>query len=93
MIIEIILSILILVLGYTTFNLFRKLERMEDIIDTYENWIDKISDNITSADNKLKQIDAKGTFKSDDEVGFFFKYIKDIQEQLEKITNEITGDK
>tara|TARA_Y100001963_G_scaffold138290_1_gene202888 strand:- start:140 stop:421 length:282 start_codon:yes stop_codon:yes gene_type:complete len=93
MIIEIILLTLVLVFGYTTFNLFRKLERMEDIIDTYENWIDKISDNITSADNKLKQIDAKGTFKSDDEVGFFFKYIKDIQEQLEKITNEITGDK
>lgn len=28
--------------------------------------------------NKLKQIDRRGSFESDDEVGYIFKYIKDI---------------
>tara|TARA_Y100000590_G_C15598814_1_gene969179 strand:- start:826 stop:1107 length:282 start_codon:yes stop_codon:yes gene_type:complete len=92
MIVEIILSILVLVFGYTTFNLFRKLERMEQVIEQYEEWITNFSDNINAASNRLEEIDNKGTFESDDEVGFFFKYIKDIQDQLNKITKQLTGD-
>jgi hypothetical protein len=34
------------------------------------------------SDKKLQEIDHKGTFKSDDEVGFFFKSIKQIQNIL-----------
>ena len=33
---------------------------------------------------KLKEIDAKGSFESDDEVGFFFKHILFIQGELNK---------
>ena len=33
-------------------------------------------------DKKLKEIDRAGTFKSDDEVGYFFKSIQDIQDIL-----------
>ena len=93
MIVEIILLILVLIFGYTTFNLFRKLEQMEQVIERYENWIDGFFKTINSADTRLNEIDSKGTFDSDDEVGFFFKYIKDIQDQLNRITNELTGDK
>ncbi len=75
-----ILSILVLVLGYTTFNLLRKNERAEDIVLGYLDYLDKISRVIEVADNKVKKIDVKGSFESDDEVGFFFKQIKQIQE-------------
>lgn len=77
-----ILSILVLILGYTTFNLLKKNERAEDIVLGYLDYLDKISRVIEVADNKVKKIDVKGSFESDDEVGFFFKQIKQIQEIL-----------
>ncbi len=77
-----ILSILVLVLGYTTFNLLKKNERAEDIVLGYLDYLDKISRVIEVADEKVKKIDVKGSFESDDEVGFFFKQIKQIQEIL-----------
>tara|TARA_B110000503_G_C6796268_1_gene269251 strand:- start:361 stop:504 length:144 start_codon:yes stop_codon:yes gene_type:complete len=37
---------------------------------------------ISETDKRLKEIDAKETFKSDDEIGFFFEQIKNIQTVL-----------
>ena len=76
------LSLLILILGFTTWNLLKKNERAEDIVLGYLDYLDKISRVIEVADNKIKKIDVKGSFESDDEVGFFFKQIKQIQEIL-----------
>ena len=80
----IILSILVVTLGFTTFNLLRKNEKQEDILAGYLNYLDQISRVIEVSDEKLKTIDSRGTFKSDDEVGFFFQSIK----QLQGILNE-----
>ena len=73
---------MVVILGYTTFNLLKKNERQEDILAGYMSYLNKISDTIKFADKKLKEIDARGSFESDDEVGFFFKQIKQIQEVL-----------
>jgi hypothetical protein len=78
----IILSLLIVVLGFTTYNLLKKNEKCEDLINSYEAYMSNISENIKFADKKLKEIDAKGSFESDDEVGFFFKEIKVLQEMI-----------
>ena len=78
----IILSILVISLGYTTFNLLKKTETAEDIVVNYLLYLDKISKVIEISDKRLKKVDSKGTFKSDDEVGFFFEEIKQIQEIL-----------
>jgi|TARA_B110000503_G_scaffold52374_1_gene84238 precorrin-6x reductase len=78
----IILSILVVVLGYTTINLLRKIEKQEDILTGYLAYLDKISRVIEVSDEKLKTVDARGTFSSDDEVGFFFQQIKGLQEIL-----------
>ena len=78
----IILSVLVAVLGYATFNLLRKNEKQEDILGGYLNYLDKISRIIEVSDKRLKDIDARGTFKSDDEVGFFFQAIKQLQDIL-----------
>ena len=77
-----ILSVLVVILGFTTFNLLRKNEKAEDIVVGYLVYLDKISKVIEASDEKLKKIDYAGTFKSDDEVGFFFEQIKKIQEVL-----------
>ncbi len=74
-----ILSIMVVILGYTTFNLLRKNEKQEDILTGYMSYLNKISQTIEAADKKLQEIDAKGSFKSDDEVGFFFQQIQSIQ--------------
>ena len=77
-----ILSFVVLILGFTTFNLLKKNERAEDIVVGYLLYLDKISRVIEIADKKVKKIDIKGSFESDDEIGFFFKQIKQIQEIL-----------
>jgi uncharacterized membrane protein YukC len=77
-----ILSVLVVVLSYTTFNLLRKNEKQEDILKGYMTYLNKFSDIIAFSDQKLKEVDAKGSFESDDEVGFFFQQLKAIQEIL-----------
>ena len=78
----IILSIFVLVLGFTSYNLLRKNEKCEDIIKSYEDYMINLSATIISSDKKLKEIDSRGTFEGDDEVGFFFKQLILLQEQL-----------
>tara|TARA_B100000963_G_scaffold11447_1_gene8879 strand:- start:5767 stop:6051 length:285 start_codon:yes stop_codon:yes gene_type:complete len=77
-----ILSVLVVILGFTTFNLMRKNEKQEDILAEYLNYLDRLSKTIDVSDKKLKEIDRAGTFKSDDEVGYFFQSIQDIQDIL-----------
>ena len=76
------LSVLAVILGFTTWNLMKKNERQEDILAEYLNYLDQLSKTIEISDKKLKEIDRAGTFKSDDEVGYFFKSIQDIQDIL-----------
>ena len=77
-----ILSFVVLILGFTTFNLLKKNERAEDIVVGYLIYLDQISKVIEASDEKLKKIDQKESFKSDDEIGFFFEQVKKIQEIL-----------
>ena len=77
-----ILSVMVVILGFTTFNLLRKNEKAEDILVGYLDYLDKMSKVIEVADVRLKNIDHRGTFQSDDEVGFFFDQIKNLQEIL-----------
>jgi hypothetical protein len=78
----ILLSVLVLILGFTTVNLLLKNEKQEDILTGYMTYLNKLSDIIDASDKKLTEIDRKGSFASDDEVGFFFDQIKSIQTLL-----------
>ena len=84
----VILSVLVIALGYTTFNLLRKFEKQEDILVGYLDYLDKLSRVIEVADEKMKDVDSKGTFSSDDEVGFFFQQIKGLQDILNEFQLE-----
>jgi hypothetical protein len=77
-----VLSVLVVIFGFTTFNLLRKNEKQEDILAEYLTYLDRLSKVIDASDKKLKEIDKAGTFKSDDEVGHFFKSVQDIQDIL-----------
>ena len=76
------LSISVIILGFSTWNLMKKQEKAEDVLMGYLEYLDKLSKTIEITDKKLKEIDEKGSFESDDEIGFFFKAIKQIQEIL-----------
>jgi len=77
-----VLSVLVVILGFTTFNLLKKNESQEDILMGYLEYLDKLSRVIETSDKKLKEIDKHGAFKSDDEVGVFFKSVQQIQDIL-----------
>ena len=70
---------MVVVLGYTTINLLRKNEKQEDILTGYMVYLNKVSKIIDESDRKLKEIDHRGSFKADDEIGFFFESVKSIQ--------------
>ena len=84
------LSIILAVVVVTSFfiirNLLKQIEKLEDIQTEYENFINKQSDAINAINQRLKQIDNKGIFESDDEIGWFWGEIKKIQDALNEFT-------
>ena len=77
-----VLGVLVVVLGFTTFNLLKKNEKQEDILASYITYLDQFSRIIELSDERLKKIDEKGIFKSDDEIGFMYEQIKELQRVL-----------
>ena len=54
-------------------------------INQYEDLIIEIQKIIEYATTKMKQVDANGHYESDDETGFFFQQLKELQELLNGI--------
>ena len=54
-------------------------------INQYEGLIIQIQNIIEYATTKMKQVDAKGHYEADDETGFFFQQLKELQELLNGI--------
>ena len=79
---SILLLLIIGVLIFVILNLLKKQEKMEDVVISYQEYITKFTDAVNESDKLLNKVDEKGTFKSDDEVGFFFTFIKKIQSEL-----------
>ncbi len=85
----IILSVTVVILGFTTFNLLKKVERYEDeltkrqeAIISYQEYINGLGSTIEFMTKRIDEIDAKGSFQSDDEVGFFFDRLKMLNEMI-----------
>ena len=83
----IILGIMVVILGYTTINLLVKNEKAEDIIISQQKYISSISEIIQNSERKIREIDEKEIFKSDDEIGWFFNELKKIQNILSQYKN------
>ena len=74
-----VLFILISIVSSTL--LFFSLKR----INQYEDLISQFQQIITFSTEKMKAVDSKGHYKSDDETGFFFEQLKQIQLSLDGI--------
>lgn len=87
----IILSVVLSVTFYIVWNLLRKVERLEDTSNDLSEYLYNTSTIIDQMNERVQEIDKKGTFESDDEVGFFFEQLKEIQSILNSINvNERT---
>jgi len=78
---------MVVILGYTTINLLIKNEKAEDIIVSQQNYISSISEVIKNSEKRIKEIDEKEIFKSDDEIGWFFNELKKIQNIISQYKN------
>jgi len=81
MILEIILGITTLTLGFTTYNQMRKVERLE-------TWVENYSARILQTKQRLDELDSEGKFESDDEIGTVFEGIQDAVNDLTTITDQ-----
>ena len=73
---------MILGLGYVVFNLNRKVIKQESIIEFQVGYLRKVAYLINESKIYVEQLDEKGAFRSDDEVGVFFNFMKEIQETI-----------
>ena len=85
LILSIVFGILALFFAITTFYSLRR-------INTYEELLVEISDKTEFINHQLKEIDNKGTFESDDEVGFFFTELKELNSILNNIFTQEVDD-
>ena len=67
---------------YVIWNMLRKNEKLEDRNIAQSNYIQQISIIMSESNKKIKEIDSKQIFQSDDEIGWFFQGIKEIQEYI-----------
>ena len=81
MILEITFGFFIIVESYIIWNLMRKTE-------TLETWIVNIENEMTQVQMDMKEIDDKGYFESDDEVGEKFKQINSVIQNIETLRGE-----
>ena len=54
-------------------------------INQYEELILQIQQIINFSTEKMKQVDSKGHYESDDETGFFFEQLKQLQLTLDDV--------
>jgi hypothetical protein len=82
---EIILYItisLLIAVSYACYNLFSKIERLEKVVDQQDQYITNISELIELSNKKIGESEVAQAFKADDEIGFFFETLQEIQIQL-----------
>ena len=80
---SIILLVLISIILTSSFFIIKNLIVKNEIL---EDFISKQSEAIQACDQRLKEIDDKGIFYSDDQIGWFFKEVQKIQEALNEFT-------
>jgi len=81
-----IIVLLLILLGAAVFgciNMLKKNEKLEERVLLLQNFIGEFSNSLSTIDSQLTEIDNRGVFAADDEVGFAFKTIKLVISQLQ----------
>ena len=81
----ILLSLALIASLFANYNLLKNYEQSEEYVENLETWLNEFSKTITDMNREMKKIDQKGSFESDDEVGYFYKELKRIINQLNNL--------
>ena len=71
-------------LGLAVRNLLIKVEKYEDVTLDQTKYLQNISNLILDSQKHLKSLDERGVFQSDDEVGYFFEQLLNVQKELDR---------
>ena len=78
-----IISILLLIVaGFVIWNLNNKVSKLEKVVEYQVDYLRKVSLIIQESNVYINKLDEKGHFRSDDEVGTFFDFMKEIQDLI-----------
>tara|TARA_R110000796_G_scaffold214_2_gene854 strand:+ start:147 stop:443 length:297 start_codon:yes stop_codon:yes gene_type:complete len=80
----IILSLVLVTAGVAIKNLTVKVEKYEDITVDQTEYLQNISKLVTDSQKHLKELDDKGVFQGEDEVGYFFEQMMNVQKELDR---------
>lgn len=69
-------------IGLVIRNFVIKNNKLKEIVENQDKYLTHMYDTIKMTEAKIREIDSQQIFQSDDEIGFFFSAIKDIQSQL-----------
>jgi len=81
-IVVVLSTCLVLVLTYLVYNLHRKVSKQEDVIESQVGYLRKVSYLIQESKLYIDKLDERGVFRSDDEIGTFFNFMKEIQDTI-----------
>ena len=82
----VLVGILILFI-YILRNLLVKVEKYEDSVTQLQDTLSNVQKTIINSQKHLTTLDERGVFQSDDEVGYFFEQMKQVQTELDRFTN------
>jgi len=67
--------------------LIRRNSALEKAVIQQREYMDAISILVNNSNEKLKELDTLGAFESDDEVGTFFKNLREIQNSISEFNS------
>jgi len=73
--------------GIGIFLLIRRNNALEKAVLQQRDYIDAIGIIIKNSEDKLKELDQLGAFQADDEVGSFFRNLREIQSIISDFNN------
>jgi len=73
--------------GIGIFLLIRRNNALEKAVLQQREYIDAINIIIKNSEDKIKELDNLGAFEADDEIGTFFKNLKEIQNIISDFNN------
>ena len=76
------LSLLLVVGVFIIWNLNNKVIKQESVIEYQVDYLRRVSYLISESNLYVNKLDEKGIFRADDEVGIFFNFMKEIQEDI-----------
>ncbi len=70
------------IFGYIIWNLNQKVTKLEQIATKQKIVIDSVASIVEESNKQLNSVDLTEAFKSDDQIGFFFRNLQNIQDSL-----------